>query len=291
MNNQNLRAVQPELELMSGQSEEDVIELADIVRFLSRNRFTIIAVAVLVTALGTLYAMMKPEEYSYSTAIHIGSVDQKKIVDPTTLTANIQNYEIPLAIDNFYRTHPEDKKRYDIAVKNPKGSDIIFMEAKSTEKSSAVYIELINAIAKQVIDDLNRKTLAANRKVSESLLNAEKRKSTVETSLVEARRLFGVIDAASKTASGERVLAATNLFEQIQTLEKTEYDLAASIVSMKSSLAELEDTRLGFPVAKSVRPTGLDPKLIVVLSVIGGVFLGLVFSAVKELSKTIRTTI
>ena len=289
MDNQHLRAVQPEFESMSAQSEEDVIELVDIVRFLSRNRFSIVAVAILVTVLGLLYAILKPEEYVYNTAIHIGSVDQKKILDPATLTANIQNYEIPLAINTFYRKHPQENKRYDIAVKNPKGSDIIFLEAKSTENDSPIYIDLINTVAKQVIDDLSRKTHSAKADLSERLTNAEKRKFSVETSSEEARRLFGNIDATSKTASGEKLLAVTNLFEQIQALENTEYDLSASIVSLKSGLAELEETRLGFPVSKSVRPTGMDAKLIILLSAVAGLFFGLVFAVVNELSKAMKT--
>ena len=166
--------------------EEDSINLVDLWLELSKYRRVIFTSVALALAGGLLVAFLIPQKYSYTTTIEIGSTTNQttagaepQLIDsPDTVLAKIKESYIPLTQQQYHKTHPEDATLYKIDARIPKGSQLLVLEAKGTEKNAANYLQHLQSISDALFADhqhvmniyqanLNNQLAMANIKLDE----------------------------------------------------------------------------------------------------------------------------
>lgn len=137
----------------SGSSYDDEVSLLDMLRVLVENRRTMLAVFLGFVAVGTLFALLMPTKYRYTTTIEIGTVmedSRTMLIDrPETLLAKIQEAYIPYVLEQFSK---EDGNGYRTTARIPGGSEVIVLESKAPEDKGNVIIGLHT----QVVDYVKR---------------------------------------------------------------------------------------------------------------------------------------
>jgi LPS O-antigen subunit length determinant protein (WzzB/FepE family) len=144
--------------------EEDSINLVDLWLELAKHRSIIFSITALALIAGLLIAFLQPQKYSYSTSIEIGSTSQAngsgeslRLIDqPETVLAKIKESYIPLAQQEYRKSHPADTSLYKIDVRAPKNSQLIVLEAKGTENNSPAYLEHLQSITDKLLNDHQR---------------------------------------------------------------------------------------------------------------------------------------
>lgn len=141
--------------------EEESINLVDLWLELVKYRRVIFTSVALALAGGLLVAFLLPQKYSYTTTIEIGSTTNEttagsapQLIDsPETVLAKVKESYIPLAQQQYHKAHPEDAALYKIDARIPKGSQLLVLEAKGTEKNSANYLQHLQSISDALFAD------------------------------------------------------------------------------------------------------------------------------------------
>ncbi len=144
--------------------EEDSINLIDLWLELVKYRTLIFTSAILTLIAGLLVAFLLPQKYNYTSTIEIGSTltqsasgTTSQLIDPPeTVLAKIQESYIPLAQQQFRKTHPDNNAFYKIDARIPKGSQLIVLEGKGTEEDSANYLQQLQTVTKYLLQDHQR---------------------------------------------------------------------------------------------------------------------------------------
>jgi len=144
--------------------KEDSISLVDLWLGLVRHRVIIFISVALALIAGLLAAFLLPQKYNYTSTIEIGSTLTQaatgtvpQLIDPPeTVLAKIQESYIPLAQQQFSKTHPDNNTLYKINARIPKGSQLVVLEAKGTEKDSANYLQQLQAVTEYLLQDHQR---------------------------------------------------------------------------------------------------------------------------------------
>jgi len=144
--------------------EEDNINLVDLWLELVKHRAIIFISTALALIAGLLAAFLLPQKYSYTTTIEIGSTlmqtasgTMPQLIDPPeTVLAKLQESYIPLAQQQFRKSHPDDRTLYNIDARIPKGSQLVVLEAKGTEENSADYLQQLQTVTNYLLQDHQR---------------------------------------------------------------------------------------------------------------------------------------
>ncbi len=157
-------ASQPTITEQQQWYEEDSINLVDLWLELVRHRVIIFTSVVLALIAGLLLAFLLPQKYNYTSTIEIGSTltqaasgTTSQLIDPPeTVLAKVQESYIPLAQQQFRKTHPDSNAFYKINARIPKGSQLVVLEAKGTEADSTNYLQQLQAVTKYLLQDHQR---------------------------------------------------------------------------------------------------------------------------------------
>jgi len=157
-------ASQPTITEQQQWYEEDSINLVDLWLELVRHRVIIFTSVVLALIAGLLLAFLLPQKYNYTSTIEIGSTltqaasgTTSQLIDPPeTVLAKVQESYIPLAQQQFRKTHPDNNAFYKIDARTPKGSQLVVLEAKGTEADSTSYLQQLQAVTKYLLQDHQR---------------------------------------------------------------------------------------------------------------------------------------
>ncbi len=266
--------------------QDDEISIVDIYHVLAKNKMMIVIITLLITFLGSVYATLKPDVFSYSTAIQIGSIvvagERKPIAEIAAVETKIKELYIPLVLDEYYRANPDQPKNILINVKVPKGSDIIYIEGKSTDKIAQLYISLINKISALTLSDLNQKTDIYKATLNVQVTDATKRLTILDSDQAKTNQRIEDFDKTFKSSPTANIgissVVITELFSQIQEITSQKYALEGLITNKKSELDLVDETRSVYPPKKSIDPVGIGKILLITASIFTGLFLGL-FSA------------
>ena len=144
--------------------EEDTINLVDLWLELTNRRAIIFSSVALTLIAGLLVAFLLPQKYTYSTTIEIGSTqvpssagETLNLIDkPETVLAKITESYIPLAQQQFRSAHHNDKDFYKIDARIPKSSELIVLEAKGKEHDATTYLELLQTVTTNILNDHQR---------------------------------------------------------------------------------------------------------------------------------------
>lgn len=263
--------------------QDDEINLLDIWRILVKRKKMIITISLLITLLSSTYAVLRPEIYSYSTAIQIGSLfagNSEKPVDTVKNAASkLKELYINSVLNDFYRTNPEQAKNIKINVSIPKDSEILVIGSKCSEKQAPLYIQLINKISTKLIDNHSDTIKKTRTVLLEQLEGSKNRLALLADNEKELSKRIEGFDKAFKASpinnSGTTALVMTELSQQQHQISSEKFSLLSQIASNESEFNLIQDTKLLYPVEKSIEPVGIDTKLIIIASILAGLILGI----------------
>ncbi len=217
---------------------EDEISLVDIWLTFHKHRKLFFKVAISVTVLGLIIALLMPKSYDLRTSIEIGTAirgdNPAPIEAPETVKAKLENSLIPMVIHQLNKD-VEDPIDYKISTSIPKKSALVVLTSKTSTDEEDDYKKLHNRVITAITLDHAR------------IINVLKK--NLQTELALARILLDeLIDPAT--------LAAL-IKEQEKALEEAKADLDAlsnpdifgvqikasenKIQSEKNKLASLKD--------------------------------------------------
>jgi uncharacterized protein involved in exopolysaccharide biosynthesis len=263
--------------------QDDEINLLDIWRVLAKRKKLVIAVSLLITLVGSGYAILKPEVYAYSTAIQLGSFfvngKQAAVDEAKSAVSKVKEAYLISVLNDFYRENPGHPKNIKIDVSAPKDSEILIISRKCPESEEAVSQQLINKISAKLVDGHGENIKAFRNTLSEQIANAKKRLELLENNEKELNKRIKGFDKTFKAApidnSGTTVLVMTTLSTQKHQISIEKLSLQSEIMEKESELSLIQDTRLLYPVTKSIEPVSIDKKLMILLAVFAGFILGI----------------
>lgn len=266
--------------------QDDEINLLDIWCILAKRKNLILGISLLVTLIGSSYAILKPEIYAYSTAIEIGSFfsDGKEVpVDEAKNAASkVKEIYVNAVLNDFYRENPEQGKNIKINVSVAKDSEILMIDSQCSEEQAPLYTQLINKIGIKLIDSHSDTIKKTRTVLLEQIGIAKNRLGLLADNEKELSKRIEGFDKAIKASqidnSGTTALVMTELSQQQQQISGEKFSLLSQITGIESELNLIQDTKLLFPVEKSIEPVGIETKLIIVASALAGLILG-VFTA------------
>lgn len=261
MNNNDLTELKPVYIHEASYSSENEISLVDLAMVLVRRKILIVVITTFIVALGLIIAFLVPKSYTFSTSIEIGS----QIIDNTikpfesteTLLAKIQHVFIPQTLNEQRQTNPENNERYKIKTSIPKSSVIIILEINGTEDDADLLKSLLQSISQKATLDHDRIYDAVKKNITSRLKQATYEVATLK-----------------KSNNNE-----TELSRQQNLIE-----------GYSSQLTNLRETREILPAMKSLEPTGISRKLIVIITAFVGVFLGVFSAFFAEFIAKVRET-
>lgn len=260
----------------------DEINLLDIWRILAKRKKMVIVISLLITLAGSAYAILKPEIYAYTTAIQIGSVFANGKEEPVDEVKNaeskIKEVYIASVLSDFYRENPGQAKNIKINASVPKDSEILIISGKCSEIQAPIYQELINKVSAKLVKNHNEKIKESRSQLSEQIANAKKRLELLENNEKELNKRIESFDKTFKAApidnSSVTVLVITTLSNQKRQISIDKLSLQSEITEKESELSLIQDSKLLYPVTKSIEPVSFDKKIMVIAFALAGFILG-----------------
>ncbi len=241
-------------DIVSENPRDDEISLVELVRILVEHRQTILAVFVCFLIAGTVFALLIPKQYRYTTTIEIGAVledGKTQLIDPPgTLLAKINEAYIPHALEQPAEEKSED---YKITARIPRDSEVIVLESKAAKSQGDTLIKL----HKQVVDyakqnhqgvfEVIKKEMDVELDKSRNKLSALKDRHKMLTAglkrLDQTSKLLGEQIDTLKTlvadAASNRKMARTQTGDETQAMTLLMID--NEIQQNSQRLAELEE--------------------------------------------------
>ncbi|HEC07123.1 MAG TPA: hypothetical protein ENJ12_09735, partial [Thiolapillus brandeum] len=135
---------------------EDEISLVDIWLTFRKHRKLFFKVAIGVTLLGLIVALIMPKSYDLRTSIEIGTAIRgdtpTPIEAPETVKAKLENSLIPMVIHQL-NSAEDDTIEYKISTTIPKKSALIVLTSKMTTDEEAQYKKLHNMVIEAITKD------------------------------------------------------------------------------------------------------------------------------------------
>ncbi len=240
---------------------EDEISLVDLAMILIHRKILISAIILLCSAIGLVIALLTPRIYTYSTSIESGSqiINGKTtyLESADALVAKIQRIYIPsiLAEQEQKNTSTETQKSHVVEVSIPENSNIILLEAKGSEDQQQTLNNLFNNIVLKINQSQHRLIQTTKDKLSQNIHYSQNKLKNLQTYL-------------KKSNPNDKLEDRFQLIREKTSLENY-------IANLTSQLSSLRKTHAISQTLKSPLPTGTSHKLIVIISIFAGLFLGM----------------
>ena len=254
MKNNELQELKPVYIHEARYSADDEISLVDLAVILARRKALIIFIITIFMALGIAKALLTPKQYTVSASIEIGSQIIEGNVNffesPQNLLAKLQNSFIPLTLNTYQLSNPDDKNNYIIRSSVPSSSEIIVLEMNGTEDEVSLMTTFLQNVIQKAIQNHNR--------------------------------IFGTVKQNLVTSINQAKAERTGLNSNENLQSEKIKNLKDEIEIYKLQLANLLNTREISPPMKSNLPTGTGKKLIVTLALFAGIFLAIFAAFLAE---------
>ena len=279
----------------------DEINLLDIWRILVKRKKLIVAICLLITLMGSAYTVLRPTLYVYSTAVQIGSISmggkEAPVDEINNAASKVKELYVNSVLSDFYRDNPNVEKDFQIDVSVPKNIEILMIGSKCSEEEATLYGQLINKVSAKLVDDHSEKIKEFRAVLSERIGNAKNRLALLEDNEKQIVQRIEGFDKAFKVSpidnSGTTALVMTELSSQQQQISSEKFSLQAQITDKESDLKLTHDTRLLYPVEKSIEPVGLDTKMMisafVFVGLILGIFIALTWDFIEKMKSQLST--
>ena len=171
--------------------EDDEISLLDLAMVIWKNRWLAAAVALLITAAGTAYALMQEHQYEYVTLLEIGNVVESSttvvivnesqrgyrlIEEPTNVQGRLKNVYIPAALQNYrdrLATAEGPGPRLKIDVSIPRNTDLIMLRSEAPIEMAEHYLQAHQEVVKLLQEDYQRVSMLQQRREERELDRAK----------------------------------------------------------------------------------------------------------------------
>ncbi len=138
----------------------DEIDLVDLWLIIYRRKWLLLLTTVFFVLAGGAYSVIKPMVYTYSASLQVGALVNMDgnsnrisvIENPEFVVSRLTETIIPFVLHQYQSDHP-DAVLPDIKARIPKKSDLIVIETRGPEQYAALYTELINRVAEQVVTE------------------------------------------------------------------------------------------------------------------------------------------
>lgn len=277
--------------------KEDDINLIDIYKILTRRKFLILLIVALTTLIGTLYAVLKNDIFNYTAVFQIGTLSingtDKPLAYAKNTVSEANELVIPTVLNAYYSEHPEQEKKLSILASNPKESELVVLSAKSTEKDADLYKTLLTDVGNKLMSEQNKKSDEYKAQLSVQISNA---KSRIQALLAAENEINKKIDGFQKLFktkpidnSGTTTLVITELFGQLQTNNREKYNLESQISNLEADLKLTSRSRYLIPVTRSLEPVNADKKIVIISSILVGLFLGVIAALTFNFVEKVKT--
>ena len=161
--------------------EDDEISLLDLAMVIWQNRWLAATVALLTTAVGTAYALIK-EQYEYVTLLEIGTVvDESQrgyrlIEAPANVKGRLENAYVPMVVQSYrdrLATAEGTAQLLKIDVSIPRDTDLIMLRSKAPIKMAEHYLQAHQEVVKLLQQDHQRESMLLKRRVERELDRAK----------------------------------------------------------------------------------------------------------------------
>jgi len=153
MNNDKRQILPQEIEALQTYYQEDEISLVDLWLVLEKRKGLLLAIFLISVALGFVFALSKPDQYTYTTSIEIARSTEGLLETPGTVLAKLQQSYIPLVINNYENDQPSNIGPRAIAATIPKGSEIVVLTSDGGEMAGDTLGELHQAVVQKIARD------------------------------------------------------------------------------------------------------------------------------------------
>lgn len=247
MKNNKLQELKPIYIHENTYQSANEVSLIDLAMVLIKRKALIITIIIGFLIFSISVALLTSKKYTYSTSLEIGSQiindNIRPFESPQTLSAKLQNGFIPKALSKQHKTSQKDSPKFKIEVSIPKDSKIVVLKAVGTDEKGNIINKLLQDTANFAIEDHNRVYEAVRKNLTSQIEQTEIELSSLNT--------------------------AEDSYEDKARLLKSDISL------LQSQLANLRGTRQILPPMKSTEPTGTNKKLLVIASMLIGLFVSI----------------
>ena len=264
----------------------DEIRLVDVWLVLSRRRFTIAALILVSIAIGFAYALFAPHSYAYTTIIEIGTNGRNELIEPLdTARAKVVEGYVAQALQEHLKVHPGDRARYGIKAEVPKNSQVLVLRSEGTAENERVYATLHNAVADRLRSDHLRIQNALRRGLETQLEMRERSltalKDQAKTFDVQINRLEG-----KKELPARELAYLTSL--RLADNQRAQSELVPLVDNVRLQLANMRETNVVVSPMRSMDPSDVSKRTVVMLAGLAGLFLGVIAAFTIDLIARIR---
>lgn len=289
---------------MTDTYQEDEISLVDVWWTLARHKKVIFLVWGLISLIGVAVAVLMPQKYAYTTLIEIGGHGDDVVETADAARVRLVAGIIPVIQSRYLA---EGKETIDVNVSVPeKSPSFVLLESKGTAQAASIHL----AFQEAVFDALRQEHQAVLNKAREALAAGQEAVEHKIAGLQDERVLLAadakrlneeetyLNNQAIKFDAGS-ALVRTMLIKQIElqraVIGKATADNVRAMDEQRSALniitselGRIRETKAVIPAAQSVDPVAPDRKLIIVLTVVGGLMLGLLSAFFAEFFLKVR---
>jgi len=160
MKNKELQELKPVYIHETSHSSDDEINLIDLAVILTQRKILIVLIITIFMTLGITKAMLTPKQYTVSTSIEIGSQiidgDVKSFESPQNLLAKLQHSFIPLTLNTYQLSNPDDTNNYIIRSSVPNSSNMIVLEMSGKEDKIGLMSDFLRETTLKIFQDHKR---------------------------------------------------------------------------------------------------------------------------------------
>lgn len=223
---------------------EDEISLIDLWRVLVRRKRVILAGFLLGVTVALAFLLFVPEKYRFHTTITLGqltikSTNETMVVPldtPETVLAKLKEGYIPRILEQAV-TKSGNTKDYRLQVKNPKGSNLVVIEANGPLRDESIYLQLINDAAQALVQNHDKILAPVEARLSTQLELAK-----LELERIRDDRIFTVKMNGVKQKIATAGYALSALKDQRRIIEGRYKYIDIENELTKKQLQETEST-------------------------------------------------
>ncbi|MBO1519747.1 Wzz/FepE/Etk N-terminal domain-containing protein [Oceanisphaera pacifica] len=231
---------------------DDAISFVDLAKILVKRWKLMVAIFVVVVAVGSFYAFTLAKMYEYTSVYSVAETTVGKKLEPMTgLQSKIKNVYLPQQVRTLLQQESLPSLPFNMNISSPKGSALIVL----TSKSSEVNKELVTALHSSILKQL--KTEQDNQ--------VARRVDFLQQRIASTKQKFEALNNADSPKESE--LAAS---------------LMTTIDSLELAVANFNPSSIKAKAIQSLNAKGTSKKLIMALSIVFASFLAVLGAFFRE---------
>jgi len=261
------------------QTEEDEINLKDIIKTILKYKKFIVIFTLLITALATVYVFLKKPVYEVKSSIQLGYIYSNANSNSKIYLLN--PYSTKIYLENIYKKDKYDKIQYPtININIPKNiKDIYNLNIQAFNNKEA--INYLNTI----INDLKHKE---NKRLQSIKENINQKINIIKNANLRLQKELQILNKELKTTKDSQIYATIlNNISTIQT-EITQNKLKINDLKEKLSPSNITHTHIIGTIKKSPNPVKPKKKLIIIVAFITGFILSIFLVFLLEFIKSLK---